>query len=158
MTNENLGEDLRETFLIGLTETFEEPIGIYLDRGTSMFQTLATISAEEASRPVSANCASIAAQVAHVTFYLELMQQFVRGEYPEVNWNEIWETVEAVTPEEWEASQQALQAAYQAVRGIVEGADWSHVNQVRGAMGLLLHNAYHLGEIRQALCTVQQNR
>jgi len=30
-------------------ETFEDPIGIYLDKDTSLFQTLETVSAQEAS-------------------------------------------------------------------------------------------------------------
>lgn len=32
-------------------ETFERIHGIYLDKGTSLFETLDTITAEEASRP-----------------------------------------------------------------------------------------------------------
>ncbi len=35
-------------------ETFEQVQGMYLDKGTSLFETLATVTAEEASRPVSA--------------------------------------------------------------------------------------------------------
>lgn len=42
-----------------LNETFSNVQGIYLDRGTSLFETLETISAEDASRPVSATCAFI---------------------------------------------------------------------------------------------------
>ena len=56
-----------------LEETFERVQGIYLDKGTSFFETLETISAVEASRPVSATCASIAAQVEHVRFYLQVL-------------------------------------------------------------------------------------
>ena len=56
-----------------LEETFEHVHGIYLDRDTSLFETLETISAAEASRPVSATCASIAGQVDHVRFYLHIL-------------------------------------------------------------------------------------
>jgi hypothetical protein len=42
-----------------LSETFEKTQGIYLDRGTSLLETMETISAEQASRPVSAKGASI---------------------------------------------------------------------------------------------------
>jgi hypothetical protein len=62
-----------------LEETFERVNGIYLDRGTSLFETLDTIAAEQASRPVSADCASIAGQVEHVRFYLEVLQQYMEG-------------------------------------------------------------------------------
>src|SRR3712207_4349168 len=86
-----------------LDETFENVQGAYLDRGTSLFETLETISAEEASRPVSATCASIAAQVDHVRFYLEVLARYARGEVVgKVDWQASWRLT-AVTPEEWDA-------------------------------------------------------
>ena len=42
-----------------LDETFDNVQGIYLDKGTSLFETLATISAEEASLPVGGKCATL---------------------------------------------------------------------------------------------------
>ena len=144
--------------LESLEETFENAHGIYLDRGTSLFETLATITAEEASRPVSAHCASIVAHVAHISFYIETLIRFVQGERPKVDWSEIWRTVRDVTPEEWEASQQRLRDAYQAIRTLVNQTDWADENQIGGALGILMHNAYHLGEIRQALCTIKPVR
>ena len=62
-----------------LDETFEKVGGRYLDGGTSLFETLAAISAEAASQPVSANCASLAAQVEHVRFYLEVNEHYLLG-------------------------------------------------------------------------------
>ena len=41
-----------------LEETFETHHGIYLDKGTSLFETLETITAAEASRPVGGKCAA----------------------------------------------------------------------------------------------------
>ncbi|MEL6148761.1 MAG: hypothetical protein AAFR56_03990, partial [Chloroflexota bacterium] len=133
--------------------------GIYLDRGTSVFETLATISAEEASRPVSANCASIAAQVAHMTLYINVILEFIRGERPKVDWDEIWNTVETVSPEEWEASREHLRTAYETLRTVVnDDATWEHKDAIAGGMGMLMHNAYHLGEIRQAMCTIKASQ
>jgi hypothetical protein len=57
-----------------LDETFDTVNGIFLDKGTSMFQTLATISAQEASVPVGGRCATLAAQVEHVAFYLDVLE------------------------------------------------------------------------------------
>ena len=48
-----------------LDETFDHVHGYFLDGGTSLFETLATISAEEASVPVGGKCATLAAQVKH---------------------------------------------------------------------------------------------
>ncbi|MEQ8672386.1 MAG: DinB family protein [Aggregatilineales bacterium] len=159
MAEKTVKDLFTEAMLVALDETFENVRGIYLDRGASLFETLATISAEEASRPVSANCASIAAQVAHITFYLEVTMQFVRGERPQVDWTEIWRTVEAVTAEEWDKSQQELRETYGRIRDLVTSMEtWTGENEIVGAMGVLMHNAYHLGEIRQALCTIKAER
>ncbi len=156
MSDKALKDLFRGALLAGLDETFENVRGMYLDKGTSLFETLATISAEEASRPVSANCASIAAQVEHVRFYIDVLLRFMRGERPEVDWSEIWRTVREVTPEEWTASQARLRESYNKVRELATNFDnWEAENAMGGALALLMHNAYHLGEIRQALCTVK---
>jgi len=60
--------------LDALDETFEQVHGIYLDKGTSLFETLATITAEQASQPVGGRCATLAAQVAHVNLYLGVIE------------------------------------------------------------------------------------
>jgi hypothetical protein len=146
----------RELFEI-FDETFEHVRGIYLDPGTSLFETLATISAAEASRPVSIRCASLAAQVAHVRFYIDTLSTYMRGENPgKVDWGEIWRTVEAVTPEQWAESQRQLKTSYQALRELMTTfTTWEGENEIAGALAVLAHTAYHLGEIRQALCTIQ---
>lgn len=152
---QDLKQILTETILVALEETFESVKGIYLDRGTSLFETLATISAEDASIPTSSNCAGIAAHVAHMTYYMDIILQFSRGERPETDWKHIWNTVEAVTPDEWTTIQQQLRETYQRVRELASSTDWDNENVVQGALGMLMHNAYHLGEIRQALCKIK---
>ena len=141
-----------------LQETFEQVLGIYLDRGTSLFETLDTISAEEASIPVGGRCATLAAQVAHVNFYLNVMSDYIQGKQSDkIDWQEIWRTVSADTPEEWEASKAALRETYQRVRAQIHAIEsWEGENEINGALGVIVHTAYHLGEIRQALCTIQQ--
>jgi len=56
-------EHFTQALLFLLEETFDTVHGIYLDKGTSLFETLATISAKEASIPVGGRCATLAAQV-----------------------------------------------------------------------------------------------
>ena len=140
-----------------LHETFESVQGIFLDKGTSLFETLDTISAEVASRPVSENCASIAAQVEHIRYYLDVLGVYMQGHKPEnVNWKEIWQTVEAVTPDEWEAGKNRLKASYQATQALFKNATWQNTDEIGDAIAIVVHTAYHLGEIRQALCTVSR--
>jgi hypothetical protein len=141
-----------------LNETFEQVQGIYLDRGTSLFETLATISAEEASIPVGGHCATLAAQVEHVRFYLDVLSDVMQNKtIGKIDWGEIWRTVDAVKPDQWEASKQRLKASYQSVLVILNGFEtWAGENDIAGSLAVLVHTAYHLGEIRQALCIVRQ--
>jgi hypothetical protein len=138
-------------------ETFENVHGIYLDRGTSLFETLATITAEEASRPVGNKCATLGAQVAHVNFYLEVLEHYlVTNESVKVDWGEIWRTISVVTPEEWAASKTKLSETYQRILTMFRNYDsWTGENSIGGALAMVVHTAYHLGEIRQALCTLR---
>jgi hypothetical protein len=141
-----------------LDETFEDVHGVFLDKGTSLFETLAGITAAEASVPVGGQCATLAAQVKHVAFYLEVVDKSVRDpNYPRVDWGEIWRTVGTVTPAEWDAIRAELRAGYERIRHLVADTPaWPSESEIGGAIGVIAHSAYHLGEIRQALCTLRQ--
>lgn len=139
-----------------MTETFETPMGIYLDPKTSLFQTLDTLSAEEASIPVGGKCASLSAQVAHVTFFIESFERFaLQGDDSPRDWDLIWRTVEKVTPQEWEEYRSKLRGAYERMMKLFsENPAWSE-DSIGGALSIVVHSAYHLGEIRQALCILK---
>jgi hypothetical protein len=141
-----------------LTETFESVRGIYLDRGTSLTETLAGITAEEASIPVGGQCATIAAQVTHVCFYLDILFRYIKtGQNEPVNWGEIWRTVREVTPEEWNALQERVRQTYERTKEMIQSYDrWDTGGSLAGAMAIVAHTAYHLGEIRQATCTLKK--
>ncbi len=51
MADQPVIELFKKALLDCLEETFERVSGIYLDSGTSLFETLEGVSAEEASRP-----------------------------------------------------------------------------------------------------------
>ena len=139
-----------------LDETFENTHGIYLDPSTSLFRTLETVSADQASIPVGGRCASLAAQVAHVTFYLEVLERYVvHHDTTRVDWGEIWRTVEKATPEEWSALKVKLEETYRRIDRIIRAQEVWNEDSIGGAMAIVVHSAYHLGEIRQALCTLQ---
>ena len=156
MANEQALEQFTESLHELLEETFDKVQGRYLDRSTSLFETLATISAEEASRPVSAICASIAAQVEHTRFYLEVCARYGRGEQVgKIDWDATW-LLRTVTPDEWEALQGRLRDTHQDLLAVLRApATWESEFAIGGAMNALVHTAYHLGEIRQALCTIK---
>ncbi len=140
-----------------LEEVFETHHGIFLDQNTSLLPTLETISAAEASTPVGGKCATLAAQVTHVIFYLELLESYMMKEdLGPVDWGEIWRTVEKVTPQEWDDLRLRLEQVYRRVYGRLRGFDsWDDETTVGGALAVIAHTAYHLGEIRQAMCTLR---
>jgi hypothetical protein len=146
----------QELFAI-LDETFETHHGIFLDKDTSLFDTLATINAAAASLPVGGKCATLAAQVAHVTFYLGVLEDTIlKKDTGPVDWGAVWREVAAVSPEEWAALQQELQHTYRRVCASLQALErWDDETSIGGALAIVVHSAYHLGEIRQALCTLK---
>ena len=140
-----------------LDETFENHHGIYLDKHNGLLETLELVSADEASIPVGGKCASLATQVAHVTFYIESFERYaLQGDDSPRDWGLIWRTVEKVTPEEWENYKNKLKAAYQRMEQLFrENPVWNE-DTMGGALSIVIHTAYHLGEIRQALCTIKK--
>jgi hypothetical protein len=150
-------EHFTKALYLLLDETFDDVHGFFLDKNTSLFETLAGISAAEASIPVGGKCATLAAQVKHVAFYLDVMDKSVRDpDYPRVDWGEIWRTVSSVTPDEWEGIKAELRSSYRRILDLIRDAPaWTGEAQVGGAIAVVAHTAYHLGEIRQALCTLK---
>ena len=142
-----------------LDEAFVTHHGVFLDRGTSLFETLETITAAEASIPVGGKCATLAAQVAHVNFYLEVLEDYILNkERDNVDWGEIWRRVNKVSTEEWTAYQEQLKETYQRVISMLKNLeDWNDDRSIGGALAIAIHTAYHLGEIRQAMCVVKQD-
>jgi hypothetical protein len=140
-----------------LDETFENHHGIYLDKHNGLLETLELVSSEEASIPVGGKCASLAAQVAHATFYIESFERFaLQGDNSPRDWNLIWRTVKKVTPEEWQEYKNKLKDAYQRMDKLFrENPTWNE-DTMGGALSIVVHTAYHLGEIRQALCILKK--
>ena len=158
MSNKIDQELLTQNLFDILDEAFVTHHGIFLDRGNSLFETLETITAAEASIPVGGKCATLAAQVAHVNFYLEVLEDYIlKQDRGNVDWGEIWRRVNAVSPEEWQAYQDQLKETYRRVISMLRSVeDWNDESPIGGALAIAVHTAYHLGEIRQAMCTVKR--
>ena len=139
-----------------LGETFDSAGGLYLDRGTSLFETLAGIDAATASIPVGGKCATLAAQVKHVAFFLEdSIASVTDPTTPPADWDEIWRTVSVVSEAEWESIREELRESCDRIRVFIDAQPgWPNEDWLAGGMAVIVHSAYHLGEIRQALCTL----
>lgn len=140
-----------------LTETFEQVHGIFLDKGTSLFETLDGITAAQASRATSGRCATLAAQVNHVRFYIDVLEEYMLQTRTEpADWDSSWQVGE-VTEAEWAALKRALRDSYARARTTMEGFDsWDNDHRVGGAVAIIVHTAHHLGEIRQMLCVLRE--
>ena len=144
--------------LMLLTETFEEVSVVFTwIKVHQCFETLAGITAEEASIPVGGKCATLAAQVKHVAFYLDVVVQSVHNpDYPQVDWTEIWNNVNVVNAESGRHSRTELHHSYANIQELVKASPaWPSEREIGGALAMIAHSAYHLGEIRQALCTLR---
>ncbi len=140
-------------FRFVLVETFEEVQGAYLDKGTSLFETLEQITAEQASQPMG-NCATIAAHVEHVHYYLKVLEDRMLGnDLSYVNWDTIWETVSTVDATEWDEMKSKLKTTYDRIKAYLDNADtWKGEHELSSMLGIIVHTAHHLGEIRQMMC------
>jgi hypothetical protein len=149
-------EQLRTSLLDLLGETIEKSGRYYLDKDTSLFETLETISAEVASKAVSGTRSTIAAHVEHVRFYLDVNLRSIQGEaVGQIDWKESWRH-QRVTSEEWEALKGRLRQAYTSVLATVKGgAAWDRPEDLSDTLAILAHTSYHLGAIRQALGAVK---
>ena len=140
-------------------ETFSSVHGIFLDKGTTLFETLEGVSAHEASQSLGPGTATVAAQVDHLRLYLDVLDDYIHtSQSPKINWREIWETVGEVTPEQWEKIKNDLRNSYDKVKTTLSSfQDWNGENEVGGALAIVVHSAYHLGGIRQALAGIRAN-
>lgn len=157
MASEIPVERLKKPLLKLLDETFFQVHGMYLDKGTTFFETLEGISADEASQRISSASATIAAQVEHVRFYLDVLNNYIRTKQStKSNWKEIWENVNAVSDEQWEELKSRLRNSHEQVMETINSFDaWDGDYDIAGALSILTHTAYHLGGIRVALGAIR---
>lgn len=154
-------ERLKPTLLQFIDETFSQVHGMYLDKGTTLYETLDGVTAEEASRSASPQTATIAAQVEHVRFYLDVLDEIIRTKNlnKKYDWREIWETVREVTPEQWEDLKRRLHESHDRVMATVNSFEnWDGPFDIGGAISIVAHTAYHLGGIRQALGVIRSTQ
>ena len=152
----------REQFVNALfsviDESFDKVEGVYLDSGTSLFDTINKLSADEASRKVPNGKTTIAGHVDHARFYLRAIENFMLEKPGKVDWSESWQTT-TVNAQEWEALKERLKAARDSIVAVMnEFDDWNNPKKLGGAMGIVAHTAFHLGAIRQMIIATKGGR
>lgn len=120
-----------------------------------LLRQLDGVSAADASRRLTAGTTTIAAHVDHVTYGIELLNRWARGEenpWADANWTASWRRG-VVDAAEWSDLRAALRCEYEAWRRAVdERRAWTAI-EASGALASAAHTAYHLGAIRQLLAT-----
>jgi hypothetical protein len=141
-----------------LKETFEGPPreggSAFLDKGTGLFETLDTVTYDAASRPPYPGAPTIAAHCAHIGYYVRVLRKDLIGQEQQVDWASSWR-VRQVGPGEWEALKKDLRSDYDELKQTLDTVRAWGDDPVGDSMAIVVHTAYHLGAIRQALRAVQ---
>lgn len=142
--------------LLGLfEELFFESKDRVLDRNQSYLETLADVTAAEASIRISGQSGSIAAQVNHVSTFVAWLNTLVStGEMTPLDWPGTWKANE-VTGEEWQELMAKLRTEFENLRSFATTNENWDENFVAGAFQIVAHCGYHLGEIRQGLGVIR---
>lgn len=146
-------DDFRAEVFDVLNETFEDVIGMYLDKGDDLASTLEGVTAGQASRLTGSCGNSVASQLRHFNYYLEVAMQHIQGAPPaKVDWAPAWKQT-TVTDHEWRALQARTWELREELSAVLR-QDPPEFNRdiVGGAFAMVAHCAYHLGQIRHALC------
>ncbi|HEX8556544.1 MAG TPA: DinB family protein [Pyrinomonadaceae bacterium] len=154
-------EDFTGTLFFILKETFEGPppktSAAFLDQGCGLFQTIEGLTAEDASRAAAPGGTTVAAHCAHVKFYLDVLQRYMRGPIESADWSQSW-LVRAVNAEEWDGLRRELREAYAAVTESLRSVEEWGERPFGAALGIIAHTAYHLGAVRQLVRALGQDR
>lgn len=139
-----------------LNETFQKVEGIYLDGGTSLFETLNSVNAEEASKPARPGGTTIAAHAAHIDFYLKAIGDYMQGiQGPKIDWSQSWLT-KTVNEKEWDNLKKRLSESQEKIMKLIKSYDdWNDDKKIGGALAVVAHTAFHIGALRQILKTVK---
>lgn len=140
-----------------LRETFEGPAGpstyfIDNDPKAGFFGAVDALTAAEASRPTRPSGPTIAAQVFHAGFHLDMSTAWLRGDRADRDWAKSWE-LGKVDDAAWAALRQQFRGQYEAFRQAVAREPAAGGKSLSTVIGAIAHAAYHLGAVQQALAT-----
>ena len=151
-----------DAFLSPLFFLWEEIVGepprdagptAVLDLNTGWAQTVAAVTAQQPSRPVAPGGTTIAGQTAHAAYYLGLFEGIILDRHPQAGWPGSF-SPSAFDEAGWAARRARLFAVADRVVALMRGNPAWLEPHVRGALGNLVHLAYHLGAVRQMMRVV----
>jgi hypothetical protein len=108
------------------------------------------VSATRASRSPGPGRTTVAAHAEHVRFTLRVVNAWVRGQQPEIDWADSW-TVSSVTDAEWDALRADIRREFELMLEGVQGRAAWRARGLEMLINNIAHTAYHAGAIRQIL-------
>lgn len=143
-------EDFSQALLILFRETFEgmptPEEQVVLDRDAGIFTTLGVIDAQAASTEINSN--TIAAHCEHARFYIELLDNYLNGDFRILDFKQSW-AVTTVSEDEWDELRENISRTYRKISETFEKTQGWALDSITVAIGIIAHTAYHLGAIRQ---------
>ncbi len=145
---------IKDATKAALKEAFDSPVGMFLDKGDALWETLEPVTAAQASIPIAPGGNSIAGQVNHMVFYFDVMAGYMRNDPPEhPDWSAAWKVVE-VDEDQWQELKLALGQRQSEIITLIDNAPdevFTDPDIVGGSYAIVAHTAFHLGQIRHAL-------
>lgn len=155
MTDTISTDDFRAAVTTVLDELSTHSHNQVLDENQSFLETLADITAAEASIPVSGQSGTLAAQVNHVQAFVGWLNRLVKtGDMTRLDWAGTWK-VTSVTDAEWTDLVDRLRTELADLRTFATSHTQWDAQFVLGAFQITTHIAYHLGEVRQGIGVIR---
>jgi hypothetical protein len=144
-----------------LTEIFDGPpagAAYLLNSGDpGLFRELDTIDAAAASKRPMPGKTTIASQVDHLLFGLEILNRWAAGEenpWAGADWNASWQRT-TVSADQWKKLRDGLRREADKWRKVVATrTNWDDLG-ASAALSTAAHTAYHFGAIRQILAALK---
>ena len=141
-----------------LKETIEGPGeagSFFLDKNTGLLQTLETLGLNElglerAFASAAPGRPSIAAHVKHTSFHIHAICAWPRGDHSRRDWPSSF-VLENHDAQTWMALLEELKFEYADFQSVIREFASENDEALGGAVGGIVHVAYHLGAIRQLI-------
>lgn len=150
-------EVFRGALLSVLDEMFQRGDDVVLDQGDALFETLATLDMSQATRPIGVGGSSVASLAHHLWTMLDQLNRAGGPEPPApTDWGASWHRLDIRDEAGWQALVTDLRLAFETLRGVTVSTQRWEAPWVDGALALVAHASYHVGEVRRSLAILRQ--
>ncbi|CAN5680863.1 hypothetical protein BH11ARM2_BH11ARM2_33730 [soil metagenome] len=120
----------------------------FVEGREGVFDALASVDAETASRRTTPNSPTLAAHAYHMLYLLRSANTWQGKPSPKGNWESSW-AKQTATQQEWAELAEAIRHEYASyLAWFAANEEWNQEDIYVGALATLPHVAYHLGAMR----------